>query len=69
MNQTFSDLLNWSFAVDEISAGIYRVTAKDNAGRIISFDGIHPEKMLIECKQAALDISRRLTSTDRNSKN
>jgi len=45
----------WSFRVDEISQGYYRIEGMDRFGRIISRDGINPEDLIKECKE---DIKR-----------
>lgn len=46
---------NWFFRVDEISPGYYRVEGIDRFGRIISRDGIEPDKLIKECIE---DIQR-----------
>lgn len=46
-------LSDWSFDVEEVSAGVYQVTGTDKYGRRIEEKGTDPDKLLIECQRAA----------------
>ena len=59
MRRTFADLPEWSFDIDEVSAGVYRVIAIDKNGRQISKTGIDPEALIEECRREAGSMSRR----------
>ena len=56
MPKEFKELPGWSFDVDEVSAGVYKVFGKDRAGRIVEATGIGPDELLEKCKLAALEI-------------
>lgn len=56
MNQDLIGLSGWSFEVDEVSAGVYKVRGTDQAGRHVESTGTDPDAMLLECKKAALRI-------------
>ena len=47
----------WSFRVDEISQGYYRIEGMDRFGRIISRDGIDPDDLIKECKEEIKRLS------------
>jgi hypothetical protein len=48
----------WVFEVEEISANVYRVTARDSLGRSLAKTGTDPDILLAECKREALELSR-----------
>ena len=50
------DLPGWSFEMDEVSAGVYRVRGVDRAGRSVEASGTDPDVLLEACKQAARRI-------------
>jgi len=58
MKRTFPDLVDWSFEIDEVSAGVYRVDATDERGRRVSRTGIDPEELIDECRLEVLLINR-----------
>ena len=39
MPREFKELPGWSFAIDEVSAGVYRVLGRDLAGRTVEATG------------------------------
>ncbi len=39
MKQKFSDLPNWIFEMEEVSAGVYEVVGRDPIGRSVSKRG------------------------------
>jgi hypothetical protein len=43
----------WSFSVEEVSAGVYRARGVDLAGRTVEASGTDPETLLQECRRAA----------------
>ena len=53
-------LAGWTFEEDEISAGVYRVTAVDRMGRKVERTGTNPEKLRVECRQDIEHIQRSL---------
>ena len=56
MKRTFLDLPDWSFDIDETSAGVYQVVAIDKQGHLISAAGIDPEMLVAECRSEASNI-------------
>ena len=61
MKQNLTGPAGWSFEVDEVSAGVYRVCGTDQAGRHVEQTGTDPDALLLECKKAAQRIAQ---STD-----
>lgn len=53
-------LAGWTFKEDEISAGVYRVSAVDSMGRKAERTGTDPEKLRAECRKDAEAIQRNL---------
>lgn len=53
MRRSFSDLPEWSFDIDEISAGVYQIIAIDRKGHRISKTGIDPDGLIDECRHEA----------------
>ena len=49
----FSELPDWQFEVDEVSAGVYKVCGKDKSGRNVEVTGTDPDELLAECKESA----------------
>jgi hypothetical protein len=47
------DVPGWTFEVDEISAGAYRVRGTDELGRSVEATGVDPEALLRACAEAA----------------
>jgi hypothetical protein len=68
MKQTAGGLSEWSFEVDEVSAGVYRVHGTDKAGRSVQFTGTDPDAVLEECKKRAARIIQELHNDDPNVK-
>jgi len=54
MTRTFPELEGWQFEIDEVSAGVYRVDAKDSRGRRLTKTGTDPEQIIDECRQEAI---------------
>ena len=47
-------LPEWNVTLEEVSAGVYRAFAHDLHGHSVSIIGEEPERLLLECKAAAL---------------
>lgn len=56
MSIRFDELPTWKFDVQEVSAGVYRVTGSDEVGHRTVAEGLDPEACLEECRSAALKI-------------
>lgn len=54
-------LAGWTFHVEEVSAGVFRVTGVDNSGRTLQLEGTDPDTLLEQCKRDALRVSRQGT--------
>lgn len=57
MIRVFKDLPNWSFNIDEVSAGVYEVVARDIFGHEFSVKGIDVTAILETCKKQAAEFS------------
>jgi hypothetical protein len=53
MPREFKELPGWSFAIDEVSAGVYRVLGRDLAGRTVEATGPRLKVKIEKCMQAA----------------
>jgi hypothetical protein len=53
MTTTFPELHDWVFEVDEVSAGVFRVSGVDQAGRSVEATGTDPDALLEECRRSA----------------
>ena len=56
MPREFKELPDWSFAIDEVSAGVYRVVGRDLAGRTVEATGPRLKVLLEKCMQAAIQM-------------
>jgi len=54
--RTYLDLPGWIFEIDEVSARVYEVVAKDNAGNKISEKGIDVSAIIEACKRKAKEF-------------
>lgn len=50
------ELAGWSFDVDEVSAGVYRVEGSDAQGRSVQATGADPDALLKDCKKKATSM-------------
>jgi hypothetical protein len=50
MKKRFPDLPAWYFCVDEVSAGVYEVIGRDDAGNVVSAKGIDPNSLSEQCR-------------------
>ncbi len=53
MKWTFPDLPEWTFDLDEVSAGVYEVIGTDRAGHRVQAKGTDLDKLVDECRQSA----------------
>jgi hypothetical protein len=56
MPRTFSELPDWSFDADEVSAGVYRAFGRDSLGRNVEATGIDADALIEKCRRAALEM-------------
>ena len=62
MKQQYPDLPAWLFDIDEVSAGVYEIIGRDNAGHNVSAKGTDVDSLLDQCKKEARRISLRASS-------
>lgn len=62
MTIKFDELPGWCFAVDEVSAEVYKVIGKDKSGRNIELTGTDPDSLIEECKKSAEQMIRNFNS-------
>jgi hypothetical protein len=55
--RTYPDLPMWVFNIDEVSAGVYEVIARDDQGYEISEKGIDVADAIENCKQRARELT------------
>jgi hypothetical protein len=61
MEKTFQELPNWTFWVDEVSAGCYRVQGKNALfGSNLELTGEEPDDLFDEAKLIAADMERQV---------
>ncbi len=60
LRRTFPELPDWTFEIDEVSAGVFRVRGVDEAGRSVEATGTDPDALLDECKESAAKIRGRI---------
>ena len=56
MPREFKELPGWSFAVEEVSAGVYRVLGRDLAGRTVEATRPRLKVLLEKCLQDASEM-------------
>jgi hypothetical protein len=56
MPREFKELPGWSFAIDEVSASVYRVLGRDLAGRTVEATGPRLRVLIEKCMQAAIQM-------------
>jgi hypothetical protein len=57
MKMEFPELPEWSFEVEEVSAGAYQITATDKGGRTFDMKGTDRALLLTECREEAAALS------------
>jgi hypothetical protein len=58
MKREFLDLPEWSFDIDEVSAGVYQVAATDRTGQRMSKTGVDPEALIEECRNEVRKLEK-----------
>jgi hypothetical protein len=53
LTKTFEDLPGWTFEVEEMSAGVFRVKGSDATGGSLEVTGTDPSALLEDCRRAA----------------
>ena len=56
MKQSFDDLPNWAFDLEEVSANVYEVTGTDTFGHRVQMKGTDPDALLIDARREAAKI-------------
>jgi hypothetical protein len=59
MIKNFADLPDWIFDMNEVSAGVYEVVAKDSMEHIVSAKGFDLDLVIEQCRTKARDVSNR----------
>jgi hypothetical protein len=57
---TFLDTPGWEYVVDEVSANVFKVNARDAQGRSIEKIGTDPESLMEECHREARNMIERV---------
>jgi hypothetical protein len=52
-------LAQWTFEGKEVSAGVFRISGRDRAGRTVERIGTDEEVLLQECMADAIELSSR----------
>jgi hypothetical protein len=61
MEEKFQDLPNWTFWVDEISVGVYKVKGKEDVfGASLDLTGQDPQELLREARRTAADMDKQI---------
>ena len=50
-------LSEWTVKIEEVSAGVYRPHAYDQAGRRFGMTGIDPDALLEECRKCVAQLT------------
>jgi hypothetical protein len=56
MSFEFKELPGWLFDGDEVSAGVYKIWAKDSFGSLVEAVGGDEAELIEKCKREALEI-------------
>lgn len=56
MEDKADDLANWTFAVAETSAGVYKVTARHVLGPSVEIRGVDPDELLERARKSAREM-------------
>lgn len=60
MKETFPECPGWNFEIDEVSAGVYQVTATDSQGRRVQATGTDYDALLLDALRAARKLAKEL---------
>lgn len=58
MKKKFSDLPNWKFDIDEVSANVYEIIGIDTTGEKISFKGYDLDEIIDQSRERAKEIDK-----------
>jgi DUF917 family protein len=56
MTKRFPELPDWTFEIDEVSAGVYQVTATDSRGRRVQLTGTDYDALIRDARSAACQM-------------
>ena len=56
MKQSFDELPEWAFELEEVSANVYEVTGTDKFGHRVQMKGIDPDALLSDARKEAAKI-------------
>jgi hypothetical protein len=59
MKKEFPELPEWSFEIEERSAGVYHIVATQKGGRSFDMNGTDYDVLLAECREEAAGLSGR----------
>ena len=59
--KTFLELSGWTFEIEEVSAGVYRVEGRDQDGRLVSHTGIDESDVIRRWRNHAARIVSAIT--------
>jgi hypothetical protein len=54
--EQFADAPGWTFSLQEISAGVYQVRARDRRGRTFEASGTDPDELIQRAHAYALEL-------------
>ena len=57
MKKVYPELPDWTFDVNEVSAGVYEVLGRSSRGQTVNAKGTDVYALINECKQRASDLS------------
>lgn len=61
MKKSFSDLPNWGFELEEVSANVYEVTGTDARGHRVQMKGTDPDELLQNARRGATKIETEIS--------
>jgi hypothetical protein len=56
VKKTYTDLPEWEFELDEVSANVYEVVGSDKCGHRVSHKGLDLDEIIEQCKKDAAAI-------------
>jgi hypothetical protein len=60
MERKIAKFPNWTFNLDEISAGVYKLNGRNDLGCTVELTGIDPDKLIAEATSSAENIEQDL---------
>ena len=66
--KTIHNLPDWRFVLNEVSAGVYRITVKHKFGSLIELTGIDPDGLVDEATKSAITMEVKIQSKIMESK-